>query len=80
VILSQRVTRASRCTDDDRPSRPSSEGRTFCGSCIRVPVDTFFLVKSFVTLVVVIDPVAAVPLFLALTDRYEPRQRYRAAW
>jgi small neutral amino acid transporter SnatA (MarC family) len=32
-----------------------------------VPVDTFFLVKSFVTLVVVIDPVAAVPLFLALT-------------
>jgi multiple antibiotic resistance protein len=45
-----------------------------------VPVDTFFLVKSFVTLVVVIDPVAAVPLFLALTDRYEPRQRYRAAW
>jgi multiple antibiotic resistance protein len=45
-----------------------------------VPVDTFFLVKSFVTLVVVIDPVAAVPLFLALTDRYEPRQRHRAAW
>jgi multiple antibiotic resistance protein len=43
-------------------------------------VDTFFLVKGFVTLVVVIDPVAAVPLFLALTDRYEPRQRYRAAW
>jgi multiple antibiotic resistance protein len=45
-----------------------------------VPVDTFLLVKSFVTLVVVIDPVAAVPLFLALTDRYEPRQRHRAAW
>ena len=45
-----------------------------------MPVDTFFLVKSFVTLVVVIDPDAAVPLFLALTDRYEPRQRYRAAW
>jgi small neutral amino acid transporter SnatA (MarC family) len=43
-------------------------------------VDAFFLVKTFVTLLVVIDPVAAVPLFLALTDRYEPRQRYRAAW
>jgi small neutral amino acid transporter SnatA (MarC family) len=28
----------------------------------------------------VIDPVAAVPLFLALTDRYELPQRHRAAW
>jgi MarC family membrane protein len=49
-------------------------------SWIRVPVDTFFLVKSFVTLIVVIDPVSSVPLFLAMTDRYEPRQRHRAAW
>jgi multiple antibiotic resistance protein len=45
-----------------------------------VPVDTFFLVKSFVTLIVVIDPVSSVPLFLAMTDRYQPRQRHRAAW
>ena len=45
-----------------------------------MPVDTFFLVKSFVTLIVVIDPVSSVPLFLAMTDRYEPRQRHRAAW
>jgi multiple antibiotic resistance protein len=45
-----------------------------------VPVDTFFLVKSFVTLIVVIDPVSSVPVFLAMTDRYEPRQRHRAAW
>jgi small neutral amino acid transporter SnatA (MarC family) len=29
---------------------------------------------------VVIDPVSSVPLFLAMTDRYEPRQRHRAAW
>ena len=45
-----------------------------------MPVDTFFLVKSFVTLIVVIDPVSSVPLFLAMTDRYQPRQRHRAAW
>jgi len=32
-----------------------------------VPVDTLFLVKSFVTLIVVIDPVSSVPLFLAMT-------------
>jgi multiple antibiotic resistance protein len=44
-----------------------------------VPADTFFLAKTFVTLVVVIDPVAAVPLFLTLTDRYHPGQRHRAA-
>ena len=43
-------------------------------------MDTFFLVKTFVTLLVVIDPVATVPLFLTLTDRYELRQRHRAAW
>jgi multiple antibiotic resistance protein len=29
---------------------------------------------------VVIDPVSSVPLFLAMTDRYELRQRHRAAW
>jgi hypothetical protein len=42
-----------------------------------VPVDSFFLVKTFVTLIVVIDPVAAVPLFL--TDR-SSRASARAAW
>lgn len=31
-------------------------------------------------LLVVIDPVAAVPLFVALTERYELRQRHRDAW
>jgi small neutral amino acid transporter SnatA (MarC family) len=41
--------------------------------------DTFFLVRTFVTLLVVIEPVAAVPLFLALTEGYELRQRHRAA-
>ena len=45
----------------------------------RVPVDSFFLVKTFVTLIVVIDPVAAVPLFLTLTDR-SSRASARAAW
>jgi multiple antibiotic resistance protein len=45
----------------------------------QVPVDTFFLVRTFVILLVVIDPDAAVPLFLALTERYELRQRHRAA-
>jgi multiple antibiotic resistance protein len=35
---------------------------------------------SLVTLIVVIDPVSSVPLFLAMTDRYEPRQRDRPAW
>jgi multiple antibiotic resistance protein len=43
-------------------------------------MDTFSLVKTFVTLLVVIDPVAAVPLFLTLTEQYELRQRHRAAW
>jgi hypothetical protein len=61
----------SQGTYHDRPSRTSSWDDVL-RSWIRVPVDTFFLVKSFVTLIVVIDPVSSVPLFLAMTDRYEP--------
>jgi len=43
-------------------------------------VDTFFLVKSFVTLLVIIDPVGTVPLFLGMTTGFEARERNRAAW
>jgi hypothetical protein len=55
-------------------------GMTVCGAGSGCRWTPFFLVKSFVTLIVVIDPVSSVPLFLAMTDRYEPRQRHRAAW
>ena len=44
------------------------------------PVDTYFAAKSFVTLLVIIDPVGSVPLFLAMTRDYEPGPRNRAAW
>ena len=43
-------------------------------------IDTFFLAKSFVTLLVITDPMGSVPLFLSLTTRYTERQRNRAAW
>ncbi len=43
-------------------------------------VDTFYLAKSFVTLLVITDPVGNVPVFLGMTSRYEPAQRHRAAW
>jgi MarC family membrane protein len=45
-----------------------------------MPVDSFFLAKSFVTLLVIIDPVGVVPVFLAMTGPYDPGQRHRAAW
>jgi multiple antibiotic resistance protein len=44
------------------------------------PVDSYFAAKSFVTLLVIIDPVGSVPLFLAMTRDYEPGRRNRAAW
>jgi multiple antibiotic resistance protein len=44
------------------------------------PVDSYFAAKSFVTLLVIIDPVGSVPLFLAMTRDYEPGPRNRAAW
>ncbi len=37
-----------------------------------MPVDSFFLAKSFVTLLVIIDPVGVVPVFLAMTGPYDP--------
>ena len=45
-----------------------------------MPVDRFFLARSFVTLLVIIDPVGVVPVFLAITGPYAPAQRHRAAW
>jgi multiple antibiotic resistance protein len=45
-----------------------------------MPVDSFFLARSFVTLLVIIDPVGVVPVFLAITGSYEPGRRHRAAW
>ena len=43
-------------------------------------VDTFFLAKSFVTLLVITDPVGTVPIFLAITAEWGTRERNRAAW
>ena len=43
-------------------------------------VDRFYLVKSFVTLLVITDPIGTVPLFLALTADDDRRARRRAAW
>jgi multiple antibiotic resistance protein len=45
-----------------------------------VAVDRFYLVKSFVTLLVITDPIGTVPLFLALTADDDRRARRRAAW
>ena len=36
--------------------------------------------QSFVTLVVILDPLGNIPLFLALTQREEPKARNRAAY
>ena len=36
--------------------------------------------QSFVTLLVILDPLGNVPLFLALTHHDEPRARHRAAY
>ena len=43
-------------------------------------IDTFFLLKSFVTLLVITDPVGTVPIFLAITAEWGARERNRAAW
>ena len=43
-------------------------------------VDTFLLAKSFVTLLVITDPVGTVPIFLAITAERGARERNRAAW
>ena len=43
-------------------------------------IDRFFLVKSFVTLLVITDPVGTVPIFLAITADWGARERNRAAW
>jgi multiple antibiotic resistance protein len=54
---------------DPRPGRPPTP-----------MIDTFFLVKSFVTLLVITDPVGTVPIFLAITADWGARERNRAAW
>lgn len=36
--------------------------------------------QSFVTLLVILDPLGNIPVFLALTKRYEPKARHRAAY
>src|SRR6266545_868251 len=36
--------------------------------------------RSFVTLLVILDPLGNIPLFLALTSQDEPRVRHRAAY
>jgi multiple antibiotic resistance protein len=43
-------------------------------------IDRFFLVKSFVTLLVITDPIGTVPIFLAITADWGARERNRAAW
>lgn len=42
-------------------------------------ISLFFLVKSFVTLLVIIDPVGNVPIFLGITKSFTLPQRHRAA-
>ena len=42
--------------------------------------DTFLLANSFVTLLVITDPVGTVPVFLAITAEWGARERNRAAW
>ncbi len=36
--------------------------------------------QSFVTLLVILDPLGNIPVFLALTGQHEPRARHRAAY
>ena len=43
-------------------------------------VDTFLLAKSFVTLLVITDPVGTVPVFISMTTTFSRRERNRAAW
>jgi multiple antibiotic resistance protein len=42
-------------------------------------IDTAYMITAFVTLLVVIDPVAIAPIFLALTPGMTPKQRARIA-
>ena len=42
-------------------------------------IDTAYMITAFVTLLVVIDPVAIAPIFLALTPGIQPKQRARIA-
>lgn len=42
-------------------------------------IDTAYMITAFVTLLVVIDPVAIAPIFLALTPGMTPKQRSRIA-
>jgi len=42
-------------------------------------LDTAFMITAFVTMLVVIDPIAIVPIFLALTPGMTPQQRARIA-
>lgn len=42
-------------------------------------IDTAYMITAFVTLLVVIDPVAIAPIFLALTPGMTPQQRARIA-
>ncbi len=43
-------------------------------------INTFFLARTFVTLLVITDPVGTVPVFLAITATASASERNRAAW
>ena len=43
-------------------------------------VDSFFLARTFVTLLVITDPVGTVPVFISMTTTASRRERNRAAW
>lgn len=43
-------------------------------------LDTAYLITAFVTLLVVIDPIAIVPIFIALTRDMLPEKRRKIAW
>jgi MarC family membrane protein len=43
-------------------------------------VDSFFLARTFVTLLVITDPVGTVPVFISMTTTASGRERNRAAW
>jgi multiple antibiotic resistance protein len=36
--------------------------------------------ESFVTLIVILDPLGGIPVFLSLTGRFDPKARHRAAY
>src|SRR6266498_3081801 len=47
---------------------------------LRGVVDSFFLARTFVTLLVITDPVGTVPVFISMTTTASGRERNRAAW